>query len=74
MNMPDIENLLSKEIINSKLYKDSLTHRSASNINNERLEFFGDSILGFIITEYLYKKYLGGFRGAAPPDPLPRRA
>tara|TARA_X000000368_G_C22937998_1_gene670790 strand:- start:93 stop:776 length:684 start_codon:yes stop_codon:yes gene_type:complete len=57
MNMPDIENLLSKEIINSKLYKDSLTHRSASNINNERLEFFGDSILGFIITEYLYKKY-----------------
>ena len=57
MNMPDIENLLSKEIINSKLYKDSLTHRNASNINNERLEFFGDSILGFIITEYLYKKY-----------------
>ena len=57
MNMPDIENLLSEEIVNSKLYKDSLTHRSAGNTNNERLEFFGDSILGFIITEYLYKKY-----------------
>ena len=54
--MPDIENLLSEEIVNSKLYKDSLTHRSAGNTNNERLEFFGDSILGFIITEYLYKK------------------
>ena len=57
MNIPDIENLLSKEIINSKLYIDSLTHRSAGNSNNERLEFFGDSVLGFIITEYLYKKY-----------------
>ena len=57
MKTPDIEKLLSKEIINSKLYKDSLTHRSSSNNNNERLEFFGDAVLGFIIAEYLYKHY-----------------
>ncbi len=24
---------------------------------NERLEFFGDSVLGFVISEYLYKKF-----------------
>ena len=57
MNKIDIEKLLSSKIKNSKLYKDSLTHRSASNENNERLEFFGDAILDFFITEYLYDKF-----------------
>lgn len=33
----------------------ALTHRSVSgNRNNERLEFLGDSILNFIIADYLY--------------------
>tara|TARA_B100000767_G_scaffold260384_1_gene271005 strand:+ start:4818 stop:5504 length:687 start_codon:yes stop_codon:yes gene_type:complete len=57
MNKIDIEKLLSSKIKNSKLYKDSLTHRSASNENNERLEFFGDAILGFYIAEYLFEKF-----------------
>ena len=64
MNKSDIEKLLSEEIINSKLYKDSLTHRSASSKNNERLEFFGDSVLGFVIAEYLYKYYPDDDEGA----------
>ena len=64
MNKSDIEKLLSKEIINSKLYKDSLTHRRASSKNNERLEFFGDSVLGFVIAEYLYKNYPNDDEGA----------
>ena len=64
MNKSDIEKLLSEEIINSKLYKDSLTHRSASSKNNERLEFFGDSVLGFVIAEYLYKHYPNDDEGA----------
>ncbi|MCX7097671.1 MAG: ribonuclease III [Methylococcales bacterium] len=32
----------------------ALTHRSASSNNNERLEFLGDSILGFVIAQKLY--------------------
>ncbi len=35
----------------------ALTHRSANRINNERLEFLGDSILGFVITKWLYNHF-----------------
>ena len=57
MRKANIENLLSEKIKTSQLYLDSLTHRSASNKNNERLEFFGDAILGFFIAEFLYGKF-----------------
>tara|TARA_B100000575_G_scaffold291239_1_gene296654 strand:+ start:722 stop:1399 length:678 start_codon:yes stop_codon:yes gene_type:complete len=53
----DIEKLLSSKVLSSQLYLNSLTHRSASNKNNELLEFFGDAILGFIIAEFLFNKY-----------------
>jgi ribonuclease-3 len=39
------------------LLKLALTHRSAETENNERLEFLGDSILGFVIAERLYEKF-----------------
>lgn len=35
----------------------ALTHRSAKGAHNERLEFLGDSILGFVIAETLYDKF-----------------
>jgi len=35
----------------------ALTHRSASNENNERLEFLGDAVLGHIIADYLYREF-----------------
>jgi ribonuclease III len=45
------------------LFQIALTHKSASytvngeKVNNERLEFLGDSILDAVISDYLYKTY-----------------
>lgn len=39
---------------NSELFLQALTHRSASNSNNERLEFLGDAILDFVISDVVY--------------------
>ncbi|RLD91230.1 MAG: ribonuclease III [Bacteroidetes bacterium] len=46
------------------LYKLALRHRSASlnkingvNINNERLEYLGDAILGAVVAEFLFKRF-----------------
>lgn len=39
------------------LIRRALTHRSAHADNNERLEFLGDSVLGFVIAERLYQKF-----------------
>lgn len=49
---------------NGELYKLAFVHRSASlklpdgtHLNNERLEFLGDAILGSVVAEYLYKNF-----------------
>ena len=40
------------------LYSKALTHRSAKHASNyERLEFLGDSVLGLIVTDYLFQRY-----------------
>jgi ribonuclease III len=35
----------------------ALTHRSAGSPHNERLEFLGDAVLGFVIAKALYDRY-----------------
>jgi len=53
--------LLSKKLgltfVNPQLFVTAITHRSASSKNNERLEFLGDSILGFVIAQKLYDRF-----------------
>lgn len=50
---------------NKKLFEQAFTHRSFLNetrekiSSNERLEFLGDSIISFVISEHLYSKYPG---------------
>lgn len=39
------------------LLKEALTHRSKGSANNERLEYLGDAILGFVIAEALYRRF-----------------
>ena len=39
------------------LFEQALTHRSAGNINNERLEYLGDAVLGMVIANRLYRRF-----------------
>lgn len=41
----------------AELLEKALTHRSKSSRNYERLEFLGDSVLGFLIAAELYERY-----------------
>ena len=47
---------LGHQFNNVELLKIALTHCSRSSNNNERLEFLGDAVLGFIITSELYQR------------------
>ncbi len=40
-----------------QLFSMALTHRSVGARNNERLEYLGDSVLGFVIAEQLYELF-----------------
>ena len=48
---------------NPQLFTTALTHRSANSNNNERLEFLGDSILGFVVAQKLYDLFPGASEG-----------
>jgi len=46
-----------------ELFTMALTHRSMGAKNNERLEYLGDSILGFVIAEKLYEMFPAASEG-----------
>ena len=56
-----IEKKLDYKFKNRELLKTALTHSSYSNEtsveSNERLEFLGDAVLGFVVADVLYKRY-----------------
>ncbi|HID48170.1 MAG TPA: ribonuclease III [Chromatiales bacterium] len=39
------------------LLETALTHRSAGSRNNERMEFLGDAVLGYLISAELYRRF-----------------
>ena len=58
MNQSDFELLIDYSFNNQELFDIAIQHKSFNKaINNERLEFLGDSILNAIIAEYLYLNY-----------------
>ncbi len=48
---------LGYEFADPELMRLALTHRSAGNPNNERLEFLGDSIVNHVIAEHLFQRF-----------------
>ena len=58
MTLKDLQTQLCYVFKDETLLELSLTHKSYSNsLNNERLEFLGDSILNSIISEYLFSRF-----------------
>lgn len=61
MNNAGIEKLLNYTFKDKSLLQRALTHPSFYNEQNEnyqKLEFLGDSILDFVVAEYLYQKFI----------------
>ena len=58
LNINKIEKDLKIKFINKELIRSALTHKSASeNLNNEKLEFLGDRVLGLVISKKLFDLY-----------------
>jgi len=57
IKLSQLERVIKYTFKNKKYLIQALSHRSYCAENNERMEFLGDSILGFIIAEYLYHHF-----------------
>lgn len=60
----DLETAIGYQFHNISLLQNALTHSSYANerwhnslLSNERLEFLGDSVLGMLVAEYLYRTF-----------------
>lgn len=60
----DLEDAIGYHFHNISLLQNALTHSSYANerwhnslLSNERLEFLGDSILGMLVAEYLFRSF-----------------
>jgi ribonuclease III len=65
-----IHNVLGFTPVHLSYYKIAFSHRNDQNnsnfaaaMTNERLEFLGDAVLGTIVAEYLFKKYVNKDEG-----------
>ncbi len=65
--MDNLEKKLGYQFANSELLATALTHRSMArdngDLNNQRLEFLGDAVLGLVIADMLYHLFPGESEG-----------
>ncbi len=52
-----LEKTLHYRFQDLELFQQALSHRSATQKNNERLEFLGDAVLDFVISDKLYQSH-----------------
>ena len=52
-----LEQSLDYEFDDARLLELALTHRSAQGANNERLEFLGDAVLDFVVSEVVFRAH-----------------
>jgi ribonuclease-3 len=60
------EQLIGYEFVNKRLLAAALTHASGALArlqSNERLEFLGDSVLGFVVCDVLYRRFPEALEG-----------
>ena len=69
----DLETAIGYRFHNISLLQNALTHSSYANerwhnslLSNERLEFLGDSVLGMLVAEYLYRTFPDRPEGELP--------
>jgi len=55
-NLDTLQTRLQHQFADISLLKRALTHRSFSADHNERLEFLGDSVLGVVVSDMLYRQ------------------
>ena len=67
----ELEKIIKYTFKKSSLLEKALTHKSYdNNINNEKLEFLGDRVLGLVISEKLLDKFPDQKEGGME-DPTP---
>lgn len=62
-NLGALMQKLSYQFHDIELLEKALSHRSSGKINNERMEFLGDSLLNFTIASELFKKFQAAHEG-----------
>ena len=72
--MQELEKKLNYTFRNQELLREALNHSSYANEHrsqglgsNERLEFLGDSVLGFVTAEYLFARHPDLPEAIGPP-------
>ena len=56
-NLAALQRSIGYQFNDLSLLQQALTHKSHSKTNNERLEFVGDAVLGYLVGSMLYRNY-----------------